>query len=52
MLCTILSNNNEHGGVTGECHNPNRRILFTYSRIGGGISTKNERTYRKQKKMI
>lgn len=34
MFLTILSNNKVHGGETEECHNPNKMMLLTYSRIG------------------
>lgn len=43
MLSTILFRSSEHGGVTGECHNPSKRILLIYSRSGRGISTINDR---------
>ena len=42
MLSTILFNNKEHGGDTGECHNPSKRMLLIFSRSGGGISTRND----------
>ena len=42
MLSTTLPSNKEHGGVTGECQTPSKRILFIFSRISGGISTKDD----------
>lgn len=45
ILLTILLKSSSVGGVTGECHNPSNRILFTYSLIGGGISIRNPMTY-------
>lgn len=49
ILFTILSNSKEHGGVTGECHKPSNRILSTFSRSGGGISTRNPSTFKIRK---